>query len=258
VAFSRRYPCRVVVLCPMADDTAAIEVRAKIYGECHLGKSKGDTRCCEFVMLTYSFGARTFIEDQVSICLSSDLPLYYWAHRFVSSARINQFKYLLGRAKRVLLDSALVPADALTFPWPRPEALRDLAYARLLPVRQTLGQFLSAYEPARLVDGLTGVTLRHQGAVTAEAAVLLGWVKTRLEACGAKPDQLKMIVEASEAGVSFDLSFIYGNEHHFNWNGDLAQGSAHFDADFGTGRTLLPTAVSLLKPEAALGEAMFF
>ena len=258
VAFSRRYPCRVVVLCPMADDTAAIEVRAKIYGECHLGKSKGDTRCCEFVMLTYSFGARTFIEDQVSICLSTDLPLYYWAHRFVSSARINQFKYLLSRAKRVLLDSALVPADALTFPWPRPEAVRDLAYARLLPVRQTLGQFLSAYEPAKLVDGLTGVTLRHQGAVTAEANVLLGWVKTRLEACGAKSDQLKMTVEASEAGVSFDLRFTYGNAHHFHWNGDLAHGSAHFEADFGTGRTALSTAVSLLKPEAALGEAMFF
>lgn len=258
VRFSRRYPCRVVVLCPMADDTAVAEVRAKIYGECHLGKSKGDTRCCEFVILNYSFGAREFVENQVSICLSTDLPLYYWAHRFVSSARINQFQYLLSRAKRVLLDSALVPADALTFPWPRPEAVRDLAYARLLPVRQTLGQFLSAYEPARLVDGLTVVTLRHHASVTAEANVLMNWLKARLEACGAKPGRVAMKTEVREDGVSFELDFNYANTHRFHWSGDLAHGSAHFEADFGTGSTTLPTAVSLLNSEAALGEAMFF
>ena len=258
VKFSRRYPCRVVVLCPMADDSATAEVRAKIYAECHLGKSKGDTRCCEFVMLTYSFGARSYIENQVSICLSSDLPLYYWAHRFVSSARINQFQYLLSRAKRVLLDSALVPADALTFPWPRPETVRDLAYARLLPVRQSLGQFLSAYEPARLVDGLQSVTLRHHGSVAAEARVMLAWFKTRLEGCGAKAGQIALSAEQRDAGGSFELDFNYANAHHFHWSGDLAHGSARLEADFGTGRTVLPTAVSLLSPEAALGEAMFF
>ena len=258
VVFSRRYPCRVVVLCPMADDTATVEIRAKIYGECHLGKSKGDTRCCEFVLLTYSFGARSFIEDQVSICLSTDLPLYYWAHRFVSTARINQFQYLLSRAKRVLLDSALVPEDALAFPWPRPEAVRDLAYARLLPVRQTLGQFLSAYEPAKLIDGLKGVTLRHHGSVGAEARVLLSWLKSRLEACGANSAQVVFKTEERNDAGSFDLSFEYANTHQFHWHGDLAHGSAHFVADFGGGRTELPTAVSLLKPEAALGEAMFF
>ena len=258
VKFSRRYPCRVVVLCPMADDSAMVEVRAKVYGECHLGKSKGDTRCCEFVMLTYSFGARPYIEDQVSICLSSDLPLYYWAHRFVSSVRINQFHYLLSRAKRVMLDSALVPADALTFPWPRPETVRDLAYARLLPVRQSLGQFLSAYEPARLVDGLQSVTLRHHGSVAAEARVMLSWFTSRLEGCGAKAGQIALSAEQRDDGMSFELDFNYNNAHHFHWSGDLEHGIARLEADFGTGRTVLPTAVSLLSPEAALGEAMFF
>src|SRR5947209_3450846 len=47
VEFSKRYPSRVVVLCPLPPDldTNENEIRAKIYGECHLGKSKGDTRC---------------------------------------------------------------------------------------------------------------------------------------------------------------------------------------------------------------------
>ncbi len=256
VRFSRRYPCRVVVLCPMPDDSPETDMRAKIYGECHLGKSKGDTRCCEFVLLNYPFHARPFVEDQVSICLSTDLPLYYWPHRFISSARISQFQYLLSRSKRVLLDSAITPDDALTFAWPKPEVVRDLAFARLLPVRQSIGQFLSAYAPDTLVYGLRGVTLFYQPAVAGEARVLAKWLQSRLAECGAKD----VPVEASERadGVSFELDFSYTNQQHFHWRGDLAHGSGHFEADFGTGKTELPTAVSLLSPEAALGEAMFF
>jgi glucose-6-phosphate dehydrogenase assembly protein OpcA len=256
VRFSRRYPCRVVVLCPMPDDATATEIRAKIYGECHLGKSKGDKRCCEFVMLNYPFTSRPFVENQVSICLSTDLPLYYWPHRFVSSARISQFKYLLNRSKRVLLDSALTPDDALTYPWPKPEVVRDLAFARLLPVRQTIGQFLSAYKPATLIDGLNGVVLAYQPAVAAEARVLAKWLKERLTDCGA--GDVDVLARERADGVSFELDFTYTNAHHFHWRGDLAHGSGHFEADFGTGKTTLPTAVSLLSPEAALAEAMFF
>ncbi|HEY8932903.1 MAG TPA: glucose-6-phosphate dehydrogenase assembly protein OpcA [Rariglobus sp.] len=256
VRFSRRYPCRVVVLCPMPDDTTATEMRAKIYGECHLGKSKGDTRCCEFVMLNYPPSSRPFVENQVSICLSTDLPLYYWAHRFISSARISQFNFLLNRSKRVLLDSAITPADALTFPWPKPEAVRDLAHARLLPVRQTIGQFLSAYAPAKIVEGLTGVTLVHTPAVAAEARVLAKWLTDRLGVCGAK--DVAVTLKENAAGASFELDFNYTNAHRFHWCGDLEHGSGKFEADYGTGKTTLPTAVSLLSPEAALGEAMFF
>src|SRR4051794_12449508 len=44
-AFSKRYPSRIVVLCPLHNDVPAPEIHAKIYGECHLGKSKSDKRC---------------------------------------------------------------------------------------------------------------------------------------------------------------------------------------------------------------------
>jgi len=206
--------------------------------------------------LNYPFRARPYVEDQVSICLSTDLPLYYWPHRFISSARISQFQYLLNRSKRVLLDSAITPADSLTFPWPKPEVVRDLAFARLLPVRQTIGQFLSAYAPAMLIDGLQSVTLTHQHNVAAEARVLAKWLAERLADCGAK--DLPVDTRPHSDGVSFELDFSYGNAHRFHWRGDLAHGSGYFEADFGSGKTTLPTAVSLLAPEAALGEAMFF
>ncbi len=262
VRFSRRYPCRVVVLCPMRDDDAAGDMRAKIYGECHPGKTRGDMRCCEFVMLSYPRAARQHLENQVSVCLSTDLPLYYWVHRFSSSARLADYQYLLRRSKRVLFDSAIAPADALTYPWPRAEAVRDLAYSRLLPVRQAIGQFLSGYRPHQLAADLQAVNVIHGEGVSAEARVLAGWVRSRLADCGASQDMLSASLsvradEAAAAGV-VRLAFVYGNKHTFRWTGDLRKGWSQLEACFGGEPSSLRIATHLLSPEAALAEAMFF
>ncbi|MDO8539074.1 MAG: glucose-6-phosphate dehydrogenase assembly protein OpcA [Opitutaceae bacterium] len=260
VNFSHRYPGRVVVLCPLRADVAEPEMKAKIFGECFLGKSKSDKRCVEFVMLSYSISARRFLENQVSICLSTDLPLYYWAHRFSESGRLADYRYLLSRAKRVLIDSAIAPPDALTYPWPNPSATRDLVYCRLLPVRQTIGQFLAVYPPATIVGDLRGVTVSHSPELAAEGRVLLAWLRRRLAACGAAVDGVQLsTAPLAPGGGSLAVKFDYGDAGHlFRWSGDLATGHALFEADFGTGRTKLSAAVSLLPPENALSEAMFF
>ena len=256
--FSQRYPSRVVVLCPLKDDKGVTELRAKVYGECFLGKSKGDTRCVEFVMLSYPYSARARLEDQVSVCLSTDLPLYYWAHRFSESRRLADYTYLLTRAKRVLIDSSLAPADALTYPWPNPHGLRDLVYSRLLPVRQTIGQFLARYEPATLVEGLRKVKVIHAEKLCAEARVTNGWLSRRLAACGADLGVLEFVTQA-DGDDQMALNFEYAQpSKFFSWRGDLAARHATFEADFGSGRATLPAPVSLLSPELALSEAMFF
>lgn len=261
VRFSKRYPCRVVVLCPIRDDNVKDgELRAKIYGECHPGKTRGDLRCCEFVVLSYPTGARQFLENQVSICLSTDLPLYYWAHNFSSSAKLGAYQYLLGKAKRVLIDRSLVPEDDCgELAWPHPEAVRDLVHARLLPVRQSIGQFLSAYSPAGLIDGLGGLIVRHGALRRAEARVIGTWAHSRLVSCGA-PDLLPVVVAAdsSAAADSVELVFTYAGEHAFRFQGDFARGCAQFSARIHGARTELATAIGLLSPEAALAEAMFF
>jgi glucose-6-phosphate dehydrogenase assembly protein OpcA len=250
-----------VVLCPLrGDESGHAEMRAKIYGECHLGKSKSDKRCVEFVMLSYTQSARRFLENEVSICLSADLPLYYWAHRFTASVRLADYRFLLSRARRVMLDSSVAPEGALAYPWPNPKGLRDLAYSRLLPIRQTIGQFLASYAPETLVAGLRGVVVEHEPALAAEARVLLGWFARRLAASGAKED-LPVRADAlpGNAGRRLGVRFEYDDpSRHFRWSGDLATRHASFDAEFGSGRTQLPAAVSLLAPEAALSEAMFF
>jgi hypothetical protein len=258
VRFSRRYPCRVVVLCPLKNDSEAAEIRAKVYGECTVGKSPDDRRCCEFVMLSYPRRARIYLENQVSICLSTDLPLYYWAHRFSESARLADYRYLLTTAKRVLIDSATAPADAMSFPWPKPENVRDLAFARLLPARQMIGQFLSRYTVEALSKGLRSIRLAHGPEVSTEARVLLSWIRDRIGDCGASGETCELIESRDLAPKAFALGFAYGDKRFFAWNADLGSAHATLDGDFGTGRTTMPASIALLPQEEALSEAMFF
>jgi hypothetical protein len=258
--FSQRYPSRIVVLCPVtAAHDALAAMRAKLYGECYFGKSKADKRCVEFVMLSYPTAARQFLENQVSICLSTDLPVYYWAHRFTATVKLADYRYLLNRAKRVLIDSALAPAGVMTHPWPQPEKLRDLAFARLLPIRQTIGQLLAGYTPAVLVDGIQTVAVTHTPELAAEATVLREWLRGRLAACGAAASVGFVANAYPNLQRRLAVGFTYANSSRmFRWSGDLATGHALFEADFGAGATKLPAAASLLAPENALSEAMFF
>ncbi len=258
VRFSRRYPSRVVVLCPRFNETGDPEMRAKVYGECFLGKSKSDKRCVEFVLLSYPMSARPYLESQVSTCLSVDLPLFYWAHGFSTSSRLADYRYLLSRARRVLIDSGVSPDDALTYPWPNPNSLRDLVYSRLLPVRQTVGQFLARYEMPRLTEGLKAVHVSHGPEMAAEGRVILGWLRRRLSECGPTGGGMNWKLDAGKAH-ELAIDFIYsGGAKTFRWRGDLATKHAVFEADFGRGKTNLAAAASLLSPEAALSEAMFF
>ena len=258
--FARRYPCRVVILCPLRDDAGAKGLRAKIYGECFLGRAKGDTRCVEFVALSYPRAARAYLENAVSICLSADLPLYYWAHRFTFSSKLADYQYLLRSSRRFILDSALVPQDALTHPWPRPDAVRDLAMARLLPIRQSIGQFLAATAPATLVADLESFSVEAHPALHAEGEALRRWAAERLSACGASSERVqgavRLVEHGDERGLA--LEFCYRGAQRFRWQGDLHSGQGSFSAQLGGGDITLPTMVSLLSPDVALAEAMFF
>lgn len=260
VRLAQRYPCRVVVLCPVMEDTNQVEMRAKIYGECFTGKSKGDTRCIEIVVLSYPLSAKAYLQDQVSICLSTDLPLYYWAHRFTSSQRISTYEYLLTRSQRVMFDSSIVSADALSYAWPKISAVRDLAYTRTLPLRQNIGQFISRYAPALIIADLKEITIRHRAQLSAEANCLLGWVKKGLVRSGANVDQgIKFTVTPVDCAGCFSLEFVYGDpKKNFRWSADLTKDNAEFSGDMGTGKSTLTASAHFLTPEMALAEAMFF
>ncbi|KAB2647185.1 MAG: glucose-6-phosphate dehydrogenase [Verrucomicrobia bacterium] len=257
--FAMRYPSRVVVLCPLHKDDAQVAMRAKVYGECTIGKSKHDKRCCEFVILSYPRSQRQYLEAEVSICISSDLPLYYWPHRFAANASLADYRYLLTKAKRILIDSATSPREALAYPWPRPEAVRDLAYARLLHVRQAIGQFLSRYSPVTLITDLQSVSVECGSNLSAEANALLSWAKERIIECGSLDDVNFIVNQRPNSPESFlSLRFNYKTLESFLWTADLISGQSHFEADYKNTKTSLDAAAKLLKAQDSLSEAMFF
>jgi hypothetical protein len=258
IRFAQRYPCRIVFLCPEFGEGRPPELRAKIYGECFLGKSKSDTRCVEFVLLHYTMAVRPHLENQVSLCLSTDLPLYYWAHRITAAVRLADYHYLLTRSTRILVDSALVPPETFTYRWPRVSALRDLAYTRTLPLRQNLGQFLSRYDPALITAGLQGVTLRHAPGLEAEGHCIVSWIAKGFTRAGLDCSALERRVESLSGPGSFTLEFNYDVPgKSFRWLADLGRNHAEFEGDLGSGRSTLAVGARLLQPEEALAEAMF-
>lgn len=260
VEFSSRYPSRVVVLCPRKVEQGGMDTRVKIYGECFLGKTKGDTRCCEFVILNYSMEARRFLESQVAVCLSTDLPTYYWAHRFLACSNLADYQKLLGRCCRFVFDAAAAPADAVSFPWPEPSKVRDLAYARMLPVRQSIGQFLSGFPTERLTRGLRTVTTSFEAVHTAEGRALHRWLWDRLVDCGAGAESVERRTAElpHKGGACFTVSFGYDDRRSFLWTANCDTGVAHFSADLGTGPKELASHIHMLSHSQALAEAFFF
>lgn len=261
--FASRYPARILVLCPRPEGSADRSMRAKIYSECFIatgpGGRQGGKSCIEAVMLDYPQESRAQLEDQVSVTVETDLPVYYWVHRLSQVSRVADYRWLLGNSRRFILDSALCAPEAAAHPWPRSDGFRDLVHARLLPVRQSVGQFLSAYPPDAIAGGLKTVTVAARPEYSAEGNVLLDWARERLEACGASaPGRPAYETKTAEDDASLELHFTYANGGFFHWRANLAEGCAHFACDLGGCRRETPMTVGLLAPEAALSEAIFF
>lgn len=257
--FAQSHPCRVIALVPLADTAPEAPMRAKLYSQCFVGSAGRDMNCTEALLLAYPQETRGFVADQVSTFLDPDLPVYYWAHHFSTCRKIADYGPILHAAKRFVFDSALVPAEALTFPWPKPETVRDLAAARLLHIRQLLGQHLAGIEPARLAEGLDRVVARGTPGLCQEARALGAWARDALVRCGAAPDLggTGEPLPAADNGL-LELEFHYHNGRYFRWRADFGIAAAGFDADFGRGRELHCAPVKLATPVIALGEALLF
>lgn len=262
LSFSRRYPCRIIVLCPRTAE-GDHDLKAKIFCECYLGHGDGDMTCIEGILLSYPLTQRRYLEDQASIMLEADLPIYFWLQRVQDPSRIADYKFFLRESNRVIVDSAVEQPGLLTLDWPRPERVFDLTYARTLPLRQSIGHFLSNIPPADIVTGLKSVELRHRPEFAAEAATLSQWMQQRTNDCaieaGAEPpgapftcradDQLEgclAIAWAYETGRDIQMSFDFEEKH-----AELrSQNNGHSSS--------LSSAIRLLPPENALAEALFF
>ena len=258
--FSRRYPCRIIALCPDAAPDAKLEGRFHV--ACFADAKGRESRCGETLIFGYPAKVPPqIVENQLSVWLESDLPVYVWLHG-VTAEEASALAPVLKGARRVAYDSSVCTGDFSAVKWPRPEAVRDLATARLLGVRQALGQFLSGYSPESLASGLSEVAVRHAKRRSGEAKSLSGWMRSRLEAVSDRtkiPLEAKFSFEEHEGGAScIATEWKYANGDRLLWEHSATSSGASIDANIAGRKYSRPLRIPFLDQPAALAEAMLF
>lgn len=264
LTFAQRYPSRIIVLCPSRAITDG-SMRAKLFSQCYIGDSHREMCCCEALLLGYQPENCGYLGNQVSVWLEPDLPSYHWFCG-VPGKRIEQyFGNLLSGVRRCVYDSSYEGNDLNDLDWPESTRVGDLAMARLLPVRQVIGQYLSGYEISGLCEGLESVTVRHCDAMSGEGLRLMEWIQDCLSDCkpcgdGSAPTTKFAVksCDASYADCSLALEFTYSDGRYFKWR-KFAEGSmAEVEASLGKSKETISTRVKPLGAEQMIAEALFF
>lgn len=272
IEFAQRYPSRIILLCPSRSKHGG-SMQAKLFSQCYIGDSHREMCCCEALILGYQPADCGFLGNQVSVWLESDLPTYHWFNR-VPAARIRAyFDNLLVGVRRCIYDSSIEAEDLSALDWPEPERVGDLARARLLPVRQAIGQYLSGYPIEALCRGLESVRIRHAPSMSGEGAHLQKWIRNCLRDCKKSNDlsapcsgeagcsALKAhydLVECTDSDFCLSLEFCYQDERYFSWK-KLSDGNLGLiEASLGKSSDKLITRVKALGAEQTIAEALLF
>ncbi|WPJ93957.1 glucose-6-phosphate dehydrogenase assembly protein OpcA [Coraliomargarita algicola] len=264
LTFAQRYPSRIIVLCPSSEISDG-SMRAKLFSQCYIGDSHREMCCCEALILGYQPENCGYLANQVSVWLEPDLPSYHWFCG-VPGERIEQyFDNLLLGVRRSIYDSSYEGRDLNQLNWPEGGRVGDLAMARLLPVRQAIGQFLSGYEVSELCRGLEMVRVRHGASMSGEGLRLMEWVRDCLSDCQQYKDcsvrEVKYALEAcddSDAECALALEFVYTDGRYLRWRKFCEGTMGEIEASLGKSVEKISTRVKPLGADQALAEALFF
>jgi hypothetical protein len=262
IQFAQRYPGRIIVLCPSRTITDG-SMSAKLFSQCYVGDSHREMCCCEALMLSYQPEDCGFLGNQVSVWLEPDLPTYHWFNRVPADRIAQYFDSLLVGVRRCIYDSSIEGPEIEALKWPEPDRVRDLAEARLLPVRQAVGQYLSGYSIELLCKNLSSVSVRHDPAASGEAQRLMEWIQDcfteckKCETCVSKAARYE--VGACDSGAcSLCIDLEYTDGRYFRWK-RLSDGSTGLiEASLGKSEESLTTLVKPLGAEQEIAEALFF
>jgi hypothetical protein len=262
IAFTQRHPGRILVLAPSLAAAEEHSLSGKLFTQCYIGDSHREMCCCEAILLEYASHEPRSLFNQVSVWLEGDLPIYHWFHRVPVKAVKNKYLAFVKNAKRILFDSAIATDDFREIPTPDPWRIRDLADARMLPVKQSIGQVLSTFDIASILNGLQSIQIRALTEHLAHANQLKNWLLLCLRQADTPsnhPSLISISVEQKPDGThAMDMEFRYSNPNTFRWslcgNGTeaisqitIAQRSHTHHASF-----------SQPEPASLLAEALFF
>jgi hypothetical protein len=265
IRFAQTYPCRIIVLCPARETGGEDAFEGKLFSQCYLGRHFRNLCCCEALILGYSPEDSDFLENQVSIWLESDLPIYHWLHR-VPAERIERFyRGFLKRCRKVLYDGG-VEGDAYdAIDWPSGSRIADFALARTLPLRQHIGQFISRFSPDELVDGLQSLRIRHSEETGRMAFQLLRWHQSALERCFHGREGFEDLsigldpLESGQGDCCLRVDWTYADpDRRLEVVYDRSRKAGRIRASLPSGNFEHALHIEPLSGEAVLGEALFF
>ena len=264
IRFAQRYPSRIIVLCPSrtsGDGTMS----SKLFSQCYIGESHREMCCCEALLLGYKSENFGFLANQVSVWLEGDLPTYHWFSGVPAQRIEKYFDNLLVGVRRCVYDSSIEVDDLSALDWPEPDRVNDLAKARLLPVRQAIGQFMSGYAVENLCRGLKQVTVTHCRSTSGEGRRLLEWVKDCLTDCkrcdvcpSLKADFQLEACDSADNDCSLKLEWTFEDDRYFKWRKFKDGSLGEIEAYLGKTHERIPTRVKPLTAEQTLAEALFF
>ena len=263
LALAQRYPCRIIILCSDAEAAPAAPWQGKLYLGCYVDEARKERRCCEVLSLAYPpHGASGLLENQLSVWKESDLPSYHWFCGIDPHEINRRWLPLIASCRRVLFDSSEVREDFDEVRWPLPQAVRDLAEARLLTTRQALGQLLSGYEPRLLAEKLKEVRVRHAAHRCGEARHLLRWTKDCLEKCAAQTKvalAAEFVLEEAESDdFCLALECRYATDEFIKWAHSRRGNGAQIETNLGGVVHVHPMRVPFPDLPHALAEALIF
>jgi hypothetical protein len=265
ITFAQTYPCRIIVLCPAEEGRADSVFEGKLFSQCYLGKHLRDLCCCEALILGYRPEESDFLENQISIWLESDLPIYHWFHRVPEHRIADHYMHFLQRCRRIIYDGSIDGTRYDNLPWPDRSRVRDLVWARSLPLRQHIGQFLSGFDPVLLSNGLEKVTIRVVPELVRLAGHLSCWHEAALAKClgsNLQASQIPFIVESNEECAEascLEVEWTYSKSASaLRWHYNRVAGSGCIEASFKGQHIEHPLHIESMAEETVLAEALFF
>ncbi|KAF0094332.1 MAG: hypothetical protein E1N59_2048 [Puniceicoccaceae bacterium 5H] len=263
IQFAQRYPCRVIVLCP-TDEANGEEMRGKLFSQCYLGPNLRDVCCCEAIIVSHRDSHDASLENQVSLWLESDLPVYHWLHRVPAERIKGAYLAFLKRSTRIVYDRQVEGDRYARVSWPNPNRIRDLAYARSLPMRQNFGQFLSGFPEEGITSNFDSAVVTAQPDQIGAARGLAAWMRDCLveafDRQGKKKEIEIPIEQAKDPGAPDIATVWHYNDHHrfLHWSLEKDSRTGHVSCNFGSGKIEQPFHLERLERAGELGEALFF
>ena len=262
IVFSQRYPCRIIVLCADAEEPMRERVEGKLFAQCYIGDTPRTMCCCEALAVAFDPAEAAAVFNQVSTWIESDLPSLLWLHRIDADTLRTYLPTLGARMRRILFDRS-VDGEAVEG-LPRLEGVpwSDLAEARTLPLRQSLGQYLSCFPPGELARQGRSLAVGHGPGLAGEARALVHWMADCLEEAAGREGE-RPTTTVCPIGEDRVL--------HVEWKDRAGASSLLFRADLDHGHGTVEArwpgehgpaghtfVVGLLPAREALGEAIFF